>query len=61
MFTQMGTSGNLPFIIFFINLIQYIQREYDEYIMKLYQDDYIDTRDAMLLFTIGDCDEVYFI
>ena len=29
--------------------------------MKLYQDDYIDTRDAMLLFTIGDCDEVYFI
>ena len=60
MFTQMGTSGNLPFIIF-INLIQYIQREYADDIMKLYQDDYTDTRDAMLLFTIGDCDEVYFI
>ena len=48
MFTQMGTSGNLPFIIFLINLIQYIQRQYDEDIMKLYQDDYTDTRDAML-------------
>ena len=48
-------------LLFFINLIQYIQREYVDDIMKLYQDDYIDTRDAMLYFTIGDCDEVYFI
>ena len=48
-------------LLFFINLIQYIQRQYADDIMKLYQDDYIDTRDAMLLFTIGDYDEVYFI
>ena len=48
------------YLFYFFNIIiQYIQRQYDGDIMKLYWDNYNDTRDAMLIYTIRVCD--YFI